>query len=229
MPPVTFVDQSGPTPGTALSAANINSLAAADTTEASTMDTLGGSSTWINNLNRLRNQLGIVIGNAGSSWNAAVQMIPLTQKNAASGVAALDAQKRRVDVSTGTAGVANGAAASPAGTVSIPTTGTGLGTGGSATLVAGSTDRQGQIHLSIGTSPVANNLILTVQYGAAYPTGSRVSLVPAWSGSGTNPSFYNPQQPLLVSASATGFSLYTAGAAMQASTTFWIDYIVNGY
>jgi hypothetical protein len=62
-----------------------------DATEASTMDALGAASIITNNMNRLRNQLGVVIGGVGSAWNAAVQMIPLSQKAAASGVASLDA------------------------------------------------------------------------------------------------------------------------------------------
>jgi hypothetical protein len=106
MPITTWVDQSGPTPGTSLAASNLNAMTAADTTEAATNDTLGGSSTYVNNLNRIRYQLGQLVGGA---WTAAVAMIPLAQKAAANGVASLNASSKVVQ-DPASRGAANGVA-----------------------------------------------------------------------------------------------------------------------
>jgi hypothetical protein len=106
MPPTTFVDQSGPTPGTALNASSLNGLVVADLTEAATNDTLSGSSTLWNNLNRLRYILGQIQSGA---WNAATAMIPLAQKAAANGVASLNASSKVVQ-DPASRGAANGVA-----------------------------------------------------------------------------------------------------------------------
>lgn len=66
---------------------HVQQQAVYDATEAATDDTLGGTSTIVNNLNRLRYVLGVIQGGA---WNAATAMLPVSQKDAAGGVPSLD-------------------------------------------------------------------------------------------------------------------------------------------
>src|SRR5947209_751796 len=90
---------------TPITAANLNAMVVMDTTEAATNDSVSTASDFISNANRIRYQLAQIFGGA---WNAAVQMIPLSQKNVASGVPALNAQAvLRGDTGAGTPTISN--------------------------------------------------------------------------------------------------------------------------
>jgi hypothetical protein len=201
MPPTVFTDQSGATPGTALDASHLNGLVSADLTEAATNDTLGGSSTFWNNLNRLRYQLGIVVGNAGASWNAAVQMLPLSQKGAASGVPALDANK----------------------VLLLPghVRSQDAGTGGAWQLVAGSNDTRGLIQITVGTGGTTAGAVLgTITFGAAFPTAPYVILGPHASTS----YFFSTAGFAAYNETTTSWQIYTAQSVPAQSYTiaYWV-------
>lgn len=102
--------------------------------------------------------------------------------------------------------------------VSAITFGTGAGTGPSAAVTAASYDKAGQIALTTGTAPAANQQILTVPY----PTGLTVWCTLSAANANAASLISNVyQNGTLV--------LNDQGVALAASTTYIWNYVCNNY
>ncbi|GAB3892330.1 hypothetical protein GCM10028803_05040 [Larkinella knui] len=108
------------------------------------------------------------------------------------------------------------------GTSPSAAAGTGAGSGGTVSILAGSTDMAGTITVNIGTSPPTNQLIATITFSSAFaaaPKGIVISARNNQTGMAIGRFYINAK-------TASTFTLFSTDVAPAASTTYLLDYIV---
>lgn len=101
-------------------------------------------------------------------------------------------------------------------------TGSGIGSGGTASILAGSTDIAGTVTLNVGTNPPTVQTVVTITFSAAMASAPKAIVLSARN----NQTGMSIGRFFIATKTASAWTISSTDVALGASTTYLLDYLI---